>query len=69
MCPVQKHIPSLPQFIDNLLQRHVFPEIDAQGTRPPRVRVIDMEGYSFPTLAYGYGWVVPRVELYEEFYY
>ena len=43
----------------------LFPEVYTKGTRPPKCGVRDKERYSLATPAYGFGWVIPAVELYE----
>jgi hypothetical protein len=35
------------------------------GERPPKCWEIDKERYSLPTPAYGFGWVISRLELFK----
>jgi hypothetical protein len=43
----------------------VFPEVYTNGERPARHGLIDKQRYSLPTPAYGFGWVLSSIELFE----
>ena len=45
--------------------RRLFPEVYMNGDRPARRGVIDKDRLSLSTPAYGFGWVISSVELFE----
>ena len=49
---------------DLQLLRRLFPEVYMNGDRPARSGVIDNERLSLSTPSYGFGWILPSVELF-----
>src|SRR5258705_13949998 len=44
--------------------RRLFPEVYMNGDRPAMRGVIDKEKHPLPTPSYGFGWILPSVELF-----
>jgi hypothetical protein len=43
----------------------MFPELYMNGDKPAKYRAIDKERFSLSTPAYGFGWLLSSVELYQ----